>query len=125
MPIEFDPQVRGDNGLGGVSMPWCWRCLRKRSTPRVALESSVVGQEPGAAGKLADGVLEAGQSIVLHLGPIEGDVGKVFDIHLEAGEGDISGFDGAEVVFAVVAALGRPSQLVGKNDALGRPIIPR
>ncbi len=38
---------------------------------------------------------------------------------MAAGEGDISGFDGAEVVFAVVAALGRPSQLVGVNDALG------
>ena len=47
------------------------------------------------------------------------DVGKVFQIHLEAGEEDISGFDGPEVAFTAVAALGGPSQVVGVNDALG------
>ena len=45
------------------------------------------GQELGAAGKFAEGVLEARPAIGLPLGPVEGKIGEVFDIHLEAGEG--------------------------------------
>ena len=81
-------------------------------------EFVTVGQELGAAGEFTNGVLEAGQAVALHLGPVEGNVGEVLHIHLEAGEGSISGFDGTEVIFTAVAALGRPGQLVGVNDAL-------
>ena len=59
------------------------------------------------------------QAVVLHLGPVEGNIGEVFHIHLEASKGGISGFDGAEVVFPAVAALAGSRQLVGVNDALG------
>ncbi len=81
-------------------------------------EFVALGQELGAAGKFAEGVLETGQAIGLHLGPIEGDVGEIFDIHLEAGEGRIGRFDRAEIVFALVAALGLAGELVLAQEAV-------
>ena len=77
-----------------------------------------VGQELRAAGEFANGVLEAGQAVALHLGPIEGDVGEVFHIHLEAGERGISGFNGTQVVLTLVTALGRAGQMVVAEDAV-------
>ena len=59
------------------------------------------------------------QAVALHLGPEEGNVGEVLHLHLETSEGDIGGFDGAQVVFAAMAALGRSGQVMGLDDALG------
>jgi len=82
-------------------------------------EFIAVGQELGATGEFANGVLETGQAVALHLGPIEGDVGEVLHIHLEARERGIGGFNGPQVVLTLVAALGRSGQVMGINDALG------
>ena len=92
--VVFEMGEEAIHGQGGVSFG----------------EFIAVGQELGAARQFADGVLEAGQAIGLHLRPIEGEVGEIFDIHLEAGERRIDRFDGAEIVLAVVAALGRAGQ---------------
>jgi hypothetical protein len=119
--VEFRAQVSGDDDLASIDAMLS-EMLEEACDAQGGIgfgELVAVGQELGAAGELANGVLEAGQAVTLHLGPVEGDVGKVFHIHLEAGEGDVSGFDGPEVVFTAVAALGRPGQLVGVNDALG------
>ena len=88
-------------------------------------EFVAVGQELGATGEFANGVLEAGQAVALHLGPVEGDVGEVFHIHLEAGERGISGFDGTQVVLTFVAAFGWTGQVMGVNDALGSVMAQR
>ena len=106
--VVFGSQVGGDDDLGGVdAMVFEMGEEAIRSEGGVSFgEFVAVGQELGAARKFADGVLEAGQAIGLHLRPIEGDVGKIFDIHLEAGKRRIGGFDGAEIVFTMVAALG-------------------
>jgi hypothetical protein len=76
------------------------------------------GRELNAAGEFAQGVLKTGQAVFLHLGPVERDIGVVFGLHLEAGKGSVGGLDGAEVIFTVVAPLGRASQWVAVDDAL-------
>ena len=119
--VEFRAQVGGEDDLAGID-PMGLEMFEETCDAQGGIgfgECVAVGQELGAAGKLANRVLKAGQAVALHLGPVEGDIGKVFHIHLEAGEGGISGFDGPEVIFTAVAALGRSGQVVGVNDALG------
>jgi hypothetical protein len=125
--VKFRAQVGSDDGLTSIDA-----LLLEVFEETLDAQGGVgfgefvaVGQELGAAGELADRVLEAGQAVALHLGPVEGEVGEVLHIHLEAGEGDVGGFDGPEVVFTVVAALGRAGQLVGLNDALGGVMVRR
>ena len=106
--VVFGAQVGGDNDLGGfeaVVFEMGEEAIHGQGGVSFG-ELVAVGQELGAARKFADGVLEAGQAIGLHLRPIEGEVGEIFDIHLEAGKRRIGRFDGAEIVFTVVAALG-------------------
>ena len=106
--VVFGAEVGGDDDLGGVEA-----VIFEMGEEAIHGQGGVsfgefiaVGQELGAARQFAEGVLEAGQAIGLHLRPIEGEVGEIFDIHLEAGERRIGRFDGAEIVFTVVAALG-------------------
>lgn len=125
--IEFAAQVGGDDDLVGIDAV-ALEVLEEAmdAEGRIGFgEFVTVGQELRAAGELANGVLEAGQAVVLHLGPIEGNIGEVLHVHLEAGEGGIGGFDGAEVVFTVVAALRGSGELVGVNNALGGIVAQR
>ena len=62
--------------------------------------------------------MEARQAIGLHLGPVEGNIGEIFDIHLEASKRRISGLDGAKIVFAFVPASGFACQFVLAEDAV-------
>ena len=125
--IELDAQIGGEDDWVGIQA-----VLLQVSQKAPDGEGGVgfgqfvaVGQELGAAGQFANGVLEVGQTVALHLGPVEGDVGEVFDIHLEASKRHVSGFDGAQVVLAAVAALGGPGQLVGVNDPLSGIVAQR
>jgi len=118
--VIFGAQVGGDDDLGSVEA-----MVIEMGEEAIHSQGGVgfgefvaVGQELGAARQFADGVLEAGQAIGLHLRPIEGEVGEIFDIHLEAGKRRIGRFDGAEIVFAVVAALGWAGELVVAEDAV-------
>lgn len=118
--IVFGAEVGGDDDLGSVDA-----VVFEMGEEAIHGEGGVsfgefiaVGQELGAARKFADGVLEAGQAIGLHLRPIEGKVCEIFDIHLEAGKRRIGRFDGAEIVLAVVTALGLAGQLVVAEDAI-------
>jgi hypothetical protein len=65
-----------------------------------------VVKEESAGGFVADGVLEAGKRTLEHLGVKVGDVAEGFDVHLEVREGRECGFDGAQVSFALMLALG-------------------
>jgi len=63
---------------------------------RVGLGQFVaVGEELGANAAFADGGLETRQTELLHLGPVERQIGEVLGVHAKAGEGFVSGFDGA------------------------------
>ena len=118
--IEFDAQIGGEDDLGRIDAV-VFEVFKKAVDGEGGVgfgKFVAVGQELGAAGKFADGVLEAGQAIGLHLRPIEGNVGEIFDIHLKAGERRIGGFDGAEIVFTFVAALGFAGELVLAEDAI-------
>lgn len=118
--IELRTQVGGEGDGGGVQA-MIFEVLEEALDGEGGIgfgEFVAVGQELSAAGELADGVLEAGQAIGLHLGPVEGNIGEVFDIHLEAGERGISGFDGAEIVFAFVFAFWFTCKLVLAQDAI-------
>ena len=119
--VKFRAQVGSDDGLASIDA-----MLLEVSEETLDAQGGVgfgefvaVGQELGATGQFADGVLEAGQAVALHLGPIEGDVGEVLHIHLEASERGISGFNGPQVVLTLVAALRGSGELVGVNNALG------
>lgn len=81
-------------------------------------EFVAIGQELGAAREFADGVLETRQAIGLHLGPVERNVGEVFDVHLEAGKRGIGCFNGPQIVFALVAALGFTGEVFLAEDAV-------
>ena len=118
--VVFGSQVGGDDDLGGVeAMVFEMGEEAIHGQGGVSFgEFVAVGQELGAARKFADGVLEAGQAVGLHLRPIEGEVGEIFDVHLEAGKRRIGCFDGAEIVLTVVAALGGAGQLVVAEDAI-------
>ena len=117
--VVFGAQVGGDDDLGGVEAVVEVGEEAIHGLGGVSFgEFVAVSQELGAAGKFADGVLEAGQAIGLHLRPIEGEVGEIFDIHLEAGKRRIGCFDLAEIVFTVVAAPGRAGELVVAEDAV-------
>jgi len=127
IPVEFNPQIGGDDNLVGVHA-MLLQVFKETldGEGRVGFgEFVAVGQELSAARQFADGVLETGQAVVLHLRPIEGDVGEMFHIHLEASEGSIGCFDRPEVVFTTVTALGGPGQLVGVQDALGGIVTQR
>jgi len=118
--VKLASQVGGDDNPGGVDAV-VFEVLEEpiHGEGGVGLgEFVAVGQELGAARKFAEGVLEAGQAIGLHLRPVEGNVGEIFDIHLEAGKGRIGGFDGAEIVFAFVTALGFSGQMALAQDAV-------
>ena len=118
--VVFGAEVGGDDDLGGVeAMVFEMGEEAIHGQGGVSFgEFVAVGQELGAAREFADGVLEAGQAIGLHLRPVEREVGEVFDIHLEAGERRIGRFDGAEIIFTMVAALGGAGQLVVAEDAV-------
>jgi hypothetical protein len=125
--VKFRAQVGSDNGLASIDA-----MLLEVFEETVDAQGGVgfgefiaVGQELGATGEFANGVLEAGQAVALHLGPIEGDVGEVLHIHLEAGERGIGGFNGPQVVLTLVAALGRSGQVMVINDALGGVVAQR
>ena len=87
--IELDAQVGGEDDLVGIQA-----VLLEVSQKAPDGESGVgfgefvaVSQELSAAGEFADGVLEVRQAVALHLWPVEGNVGEVLHIHLEASEG--------------------------------------
>ena|SRR6267142_156509 len=118
--IELSAQIGGNDHLASIDL-----VLVEMFEESFDRESGVglgefvaISQELGTAGQFPDGVLEARQTVLLHLGPKEGNIGEVFHIHLEASKGSISGFNGPEIIFAAVAALGRPSQLMGVDNAL-------
>ena len=125
--VELDAQVGGDHHLLGIQAMLLEMFEETfDGERRVSFGKFVaVGQELSAARQLADGVLEMGQTVVLHLGPVEGNVGEIFHIHLEASERGVGGFDRPQVIFTAVAALGGPGQLMGINDALGRIVTQR
>jgi hypothetical protein len=119
--VKFRDQVGSDNGLASIDA-MLLEVFEEALDAQGGVgfrEFVAVGQELGTTGEFANGVLEAGQAVALHLGPIEGDVGEVLHIHLEAGERGIGGFNGTQVVLTVVSALGWPGQVMGVNDALG------
>jgi len=76
-----------------------------------------VGQELGADAAFADGGLEPWQTELLHLRPVGRQIGEVFGVHAKVGEGLVSGFDGAEIAFGLMAAFGLAGQAVGAEDA--------
>lgn len=118
--VKLASQIGGDDNPGGVDAV-VFEVLEEPIHGEGGVgfgEFVAVGQELGAARKLADGVLEARQTIGLHLRPVERDVGEIFDIHLEAGKGRIGGFDGAEIVFAFVTALGFSGEMALAQDAV-------
>ncbi len=118
--VKLASQVGGDDDAGGVE-PVVFEMLEEAIHRKGGVgfgEFVAVGQELGAARKFANGVLEAGQAVGLHLRPVEWNVGEIFDIHLEAGKGRIGGLDGAEIVFAFVTALGFSGQLALAQDAV-------
>ena len=125
--VKFRAQVGSDDDLAGIDAV-ALEVLEEAldGEGRIGFgEFVAVGQELRAAGEFAKGVLEAGQAVVLHLGPVEGNIGEVLHIHWEAGEGGIGGFDGAEVVFTAVAAFRGSGEVVGLNDALGGIVAQR
>jgi len=118
--IKFDSQIGGEDDLGGIDAV-VFEVLEKAVDGEGGIgfgKFVAVGQELGAAGKFADGVLETREAIGLHLRPVERNVGEIFDIHLEAGEGRIGRFDGAKIVFPFMAALGFAGELVLAEDAI-------
>lgn len=118
--IEFDAQIGGEDDLRSIDAV-VFEVLEKAVDGEGGVgfgKFVAIGQELGAAGKFADGVLETRQAVGLHLGPVEGNVGEIFDIHLEAGEGGIGGFDGTEIVFAFMTAFGFTGELVLAEDAI-------
>ena len=105
--IEFAAQVGGDDDLAGIDVV-ALEVFEEAFDAKGRIgfgEFVTVGQELRAAGEFANGVLEAGPAVVLHLGPEEGNTGEVLHVYSEAGEGGIGGFDRTEVVFATVTAL--------------------
>ena len=120
IPIELAAQIGGDDHLGSIQAV-VFKVFEKTIGGEGGIgfgEFIAIGQELGAARQLPDGVLETGQAVGLHLRPVKGDVGQVFDIHLEAGEGGIGSFNGAQIVFALVPALGFAGELVLAENAI-------
>jgi len=119
--VELHAQVGGDDDLRGVD-PVVPEVAQEALDGQCGVglgEFVAVGQELGAAGEFADRVLEAGEFEGLHLGPVDGDVGEIFDIHLEAGERGVGGLDGAQVVLAPMFFAAGAGELVLAEDALG------
>ena len=81
-------------------------------------EFVAVGEELGADAALADGGLETWESLLLHLGPVHGQIGEVFGVHAETGEGLVSGFDGAQITFGLVTTFGFTCQAMDAEDAV-------
>jgi len=79
-----------------------------------------IGKKLSATGQLPNRVLKTRQSIGLHLGPIKGDVGEMFHIHLEMGKGRIGGLHGPQILLALMASLGFSSELVFSKNAVNR-----
>ncbi len=118
--IELDAQVSGDDDFFGFEAV-VFEMLQEAIHGPGGIgfgQFVAVGQELSATGQLPDGVLEAGQTVGPHLRPVEREIGQVFDIHLETGEGGISRFDRAQIVFSLVAAFARAGQLVLADDAV-------
>ena len=120
IPVELASQIGGEDDLSRVHA-MLFKVFEKTIHGEGGIsfgEFLAVGQELGAARQLADGVLKTGQTIGLHLRPVKRNVGQVFDVHLEAGKGRISGFDRAQIVFAFVPALGLAGELVLAENAI-------
>jgi hypothetical protein len=118
--IELRAQIGGDDHLAGIHFVLVQMFEESfDGEGGVCLGQFVaVSQELSATGEFSDGVLEARQTVFLHLWPEEGNVGQVLHIHLEASKGSISGFHRAEVIFAAMSALGRSGQLMDIDNAL-------
>src|SRR5579859_2996674 len=61
-----------------------------------------IGEEDGPGGFVAQSVLEAGQALGLHLGPVMGDVIEELGVHLPAAQGGMLGLDPAQVRLSAV-----------------------
>ena len=76
-----------------------------------------VGQELGAAGEFAQGVLKFRQVVAFHLRPVVGQIGEEFHIELEVGEGFVGGFESAQILFALMLATRFARETVLAQDA--------
>jgi len=103
-PRQVKKRLQGDGVEEEYFGREVWR-FQGQEVGGALVAPGTVGQELRAAGEFANGVLEAGPAVVLHLGPEEGNTGEVLHVYSEAGEGGIGGFDRMEVVFATVMAL--------------------
>ena len=79
-----------------------------------------VGGKAGAGDDFARCVLEAGQAVAHHLGPVVGDILQVFGVGGDLAKESPLSFDGAELFFGGGFFLARTGQPMGANDAGGR-----
>ncbi len=81
-----------------------------------------VGQEVAPDAALADGGLKPWQAVGLHLWPVDRQIGEVFGVHAEAGEGCVRGFDGPQITLGLVVAFGFSGAVVVPEDAVDRVV---
>ena len=118
--VELGAQIGGEDNGGGIQA-MRFEVLEKAVHGQGGIgfgEFVAVSQELSPTGKFADGILKTREAVGPHLGPVEGNVSEVFDIHLEAGKGRVGGFNRAQVVLTVVAAFGRAQELMLAEDAI-------
>ena len=84
-----------------------------------------VGEELGADAAFADGGLEERQTEPLHLRPVDRQIGEVFGVHTEAGEGRVRGLDRTQIALGLVAAFWFSRQPVGAQDATDSVVAER
>ena len=97
IPIELTAQIRGNDHLRSIQAV-VFKVLEKTIGGEGGIgfgKFIALSRELGAARQLPEGVWKTGQAIGLHLRPVKGEVGQIFDIHWEAGEGGIGSFNRA------------------------------